>query len=600
MKSMICTKESKVERSKWRLILFGILAFYMSVIGLSTHIFGHETLISLKNPILKTLSRSADADKPSVIERRNLLDLGDCQGTICSNGDDISNCTRNPNFEFACCVFEHDGEQFEFEDSPYCETKSGEICSARNLCVAELIPGFTVGAECLSYFESVGGIPFYTFLLLYIFLAQAIVCDDYFTYSLDQLADTFSLTSDVKGATFAAIGSSAPELFVSIADNVISNPPKSVGIGTIVGSAIFNILVIIGASAVVAGHKFSSLDLDWKPLTRDSLFYAISICALIGVAVSGNEAKVYEGLFFILLYILYLTFLYFNEGIFKAVDITFNKKSVNGELPEDKIDDNEGNVSQASSNSRGSALAKGRVLEIEELEHYFSCFFWPMYETSDTTSNTYLSKLFGGGYKLWCKRGYYLFVLPINILFRFTIPDARYDLFCEDRGNKRNKRCKLYWTEFSMCIFWIAVLTHFLVFSAAKFGCLVGIDPAVMGLTILAAGTSIPDMITSVLLTLKGEGDAAVANSIGSNVFDILIGLGLPWALAGLIYSQPSGINTGELAVAISFLFGVLIILVLALFMTRFKLNIMIGSSLLVLYILYVLFELFLRKEILG
>ena len=50
-----------------------------------------------------------------------------------------------------------------------------------------------------------------------------------------------------------------------------------------------------------------------------------------------------------------------------------------------------------------------------------------------------------------------------------------------------------------------------------------------MGLTLLAAGTSVPDLLTSVIVARMGEGDMALSSSIGSNIFDILVGLPLPW-----------------------------------------------------------------------
>ena len=46
----------------------------------------------------------------------------------------------------------------------------------------------------------------------------------------------------------------------------------------------------------------------------------------------------------------------------------------------------------------------------------------------------------------------------------------------------------------------------------------------VMGLTFLAAGTSVPDLITSVLVAKQGKGDMAVSSSVGSNIFDVTIG----------------------------------------------------------------------------
>ena len=65
-----------------------------------------------------------------------------------------------------------------------------------------------------------------------------------------------------------------------------------------------------------------------------------------------------------------------------------------------------------------------------------------------------------------------------------------------------------------------------------------------MGITFLAAGTSVPDTIASVMVARNGYGDMAVSNSIGSNVFDILLGLGLPWFLSTTINPQGDESNT--------------------------------------------------------
>ena len=58
-----------------------------------------------------------------------------------------------------------------------------------------------------------------------------------------------------------------------------------------------------------------------------------------------------------------------------------------------------------------------------------------------------------------------------------------------------------------------------------------GIPDSIMGITFLAAGTSVPDAMASVMVARQGQGDMAVSNTIGSNVFDVLIGLALPWWL---------------------------------------------------------------------
>merc|ERR1712224_1057213 len=69
-------------------------------------------------------------------------------------------------------------------------------------------------------------------------------------------------------------------------------------------------------------------------------------------------------------------------------------------------------------------------------------------------------------------------------------------------------------------------------------GCNLNIEPLIMGLIFLAAGTSVPDALGSIAVAKQGEGDMAVANAFGSNVFDILLGLGVPWFLSTACMQQ--------------------------------------------------------------
>ncbi|KFM67147.1 putative sodium/potassium/calcium exchanger, partial [Stegodyphus mimosarum] len=68
------------------------------------------------------------------------------------------------------------------------------------------------------------------------------------------------------------------------------------------------------------------------------------------------------------------------------------------------------------------------------------------------------------------------------------------------------------------------------------------IRDTIMGLTFLAAGASIPDAISSLLVVRDGFGDMAVSNAVGSNVFDILLCLGLPWFLQTVVAEPGSKI----------------------------------------------------------
>ncbi|KAL1397173.1 hypothetical protein pipiens_000032, partial [Culex pipiens pipiens] len=101
------------------------------------------------------------------------------------------------------------------------------------------------------------------------FVALAIVCDEFFVPSLDVIIEKLGITDDVAGATFMAAGGSAPELFTSVIGVFVSF--DDVGIGTIVGSAVFNILFVIGMCALFSK---TLLTLTWWPLFRDCTFYS--------------------------------------------------------------------------------------------------------------------------------------------------------------------------------------------------------------------------------------------------------------------------------------------------------------------------------------
>lgn len=77
--------------------------------------------------------------------------------------------------------------------------------------------------------------------------------------------------------------------------------------------------------------------------------------------------------------------------------------------------------------------------------------------------------------------------------------------------------------------------SNFVVNSATYIASEIGISERMIGLTIIAFGTSLPELVTSVVATKKGEYDIAIGNVVGSNIFNIGIVLGLPVALFGSI-----------------------------------------------------------------
>jgi len=152
------------------------------------------------------------------------------------------------------------------------------------------------------------------------------------------------------------------------------------------------------------------------------------------------------------------------------------------------------------------------------------------------------------------------------------------------------KKEKGYQCTFILSIFWIGVICIFMVELAERIGCLIGIKSLFMGLTVLAAGTSVPDALGSIASAKRGMGDMAVANAIGSNVFDILIGLGLPWFLRGLIFNEEYMVLVDDLIIFIGILFSTIFITLLAFIFTRWKLGPILGKILLTAYIAFIFF----------
>ncbi len=84
--------------------------------------------------------------------------------------------------------------------------------------------------------------------ILYMFIALAIVCDEFFVPSLEIMAEEMQLSDDVAGATLMAAGGSAPELFTAFLGVFVAE--SDVGFGAIVGSAVFNVLFVISMCAL--------------------------------------------------------------------------------------------------------------------------------------------------------------------------------------------------------------------------------------------------------------------------------------------------------------------------------------------------------------
>ncbi|XP_041646321.1 sodium/potassium/calcium exchanger 1-like isoform X7 [Cheilinus undulatus] len=545
--------------------------------------------------------------------------------------------------------------------------------------------------------------------MVYMFAALAIVCDEFFVPALEVITDRLEISDDIAGATFMAAGGSAPELFTSLIGVFISH--SNVGIGTIVGSAVFNILFVIGMCAIFSREM---LHLTWWPLFRDVSFYILDLVMLI-VFFLDNKILWWESILLVLGYISYVSFMKFNSQIEKAVKTQINKhmsivKVWSAEEPEKESDapsapppapsaaapkaedkpkrESEPIAPQHSKLLTEPAEDKARLRQVRPVlqrggstaslhnTSLRSTIFQlmihtldPLGEGDDQKTVAEQSSAAGGaavepstsqplkteetrekkdeqteGSKAaavgsagaedgteddsggeesstssesedddgdkeeegkeeeeeneplsleWPetrrKQATYLFLLPIVFPLWLTLPDVR------------NPASKKYFSmTFIGSILWIGVFSYLMVWWAHQVGETVGISEEIMGLTILAAGTSIPDLITSVIVARKGLGDMAVSSSVGSNIFDITVGLPVPWLLYTLLHNgDPVKVSSNGLFCAIVLLFLMLLFVIISIAVCRWKMSRMLGLTMFVLYFVFLVLSVLLENRIL-
>ena len=407
-----------------------------------------------------------------------------------------------------------------------------------------------------------GGVVIHFLFAVYMFGALAVVCDDYFVPSLEQITDKLHMHSDVAGATFMAAGSSAPELFTSIIAVFITK--SDIGLGTIVGSAVFNILFIVAICGLFAG---SVLRLSRWPLLRDSMCYLLSIVALI-VVTHDKSVYWYEALVLVCMYLLYVLIMYFNQALESCFERLAGLSKGDSDIERISSDSEEGKslLKQDEEDRRNPADSQ----EDQEVRIIDQNNDSPFSVPQGLISRT-----------LW------IMALPVTCLFYVTIPDCR-----KDRWEN------WYLVSFFVSVVWIALLSYVLVWMVSIIGFTLGIPDVIMGLTFLAAGSSVPDGISSLIVARQGDGDMAVSNTIGSNVFDILLCLGVPWLLKTTVVDLGGHVDvlSGSIIYTSISLFGTVFLTILVVVLNKWYLNRCLGMIFLIFYLAFItvatLFEL--------
>ncbi|XP_051000888.1 sodium/potassium/calcium exchanger 3 [Acomys russatus] len=544
---------------------------------------------------------------------------------------------------------------------------------------------------------------------MYMFYALAIVCDDFFVPSLEKICEgaqgvrrdegtqelfcsqneanspvlslflvqRLHLSEDVAGATFMAAGSSAPELFTSVIGVFITK--GDVGVGTIVGSAVFNILCIIGVCGLFAGQVVA---LSSWCLLRDSIYYTLSVVALI-VFIYDEKVSWWESLVLVLMYLIYIIIMKYNACIHQCFETRAKGAGnmVNGLANNAEIDDSSNCDATVVLLKKANFHRKASVIMVDELlsayphQLSFSEAGLRIMITSHFPPKTRLSMasrmLINERQRLINSRAYANgeSEVAIKIPVKHAVENGTGPSSAADRGANGTRRddivgeadneteneiedndnhenddeeeeedddddegpytpfdppsgkletvkwaftwplsfvlyftvpncSKPHWEKWFMVTFasstlWIAAFSYMMVWMVTIIGYTLGIPDVIMGITFLAAGTSVPDCMASLIVARQGMGDMAVSNSIGSNVFDILIGLGLPWALQTLAvdYGSYIRLNSRGLIYSVGLLLASVFVTVFGVHLNKWQLDKKLGCGCLFLYGVFLCFS---------
>jgi len=125
-----------------------------------------------------------------------------------------------------------------------------------------------------------------------------------------------------------------------------------------------------------------------------------------------------------------------------------------------------------------------------------------------------------------------MWMTHLGLRDRNRTPDPLVAEFTEEIPVDMRLPVALSWLLLGLIV--LLASSRMLVWGAVGIAEAIGVSDLVIGLTIVALGTSLPELAASVMSALKGEHDIAVGNVIGSNLFNLLGVLGLPGVLAPL------------------------------------------------------------------
>ncbi|PIA54041.1 hypothetical protein AQUCO_00900547v1 [Aquilegia coerulea] len=472
----------------------------------------------------------------------------------------------------------------------------------------------------------------YSLLILWLVILFYILghtASNYFCSSLESLSGALKLSPTIAGVTLLSLGNGANDVFASLV-SFMGDGTGGVGLNSILGGAFFVSCIVVGVISITIGKR--QVSVDKSSFIRDVLFLIFSLCSLLVILIIG-KINIWGAFCFISLYVVYVLVVSTShlrrnsqESLFDVSPILpTSTKNYFGDLPgENKLD--RPLLSYIGEDEKLVSPDRGYIEDGNEKAR-----------TSCNTFNSSISYYF-------CKL-LYILELPLYLPRRLTIPviseerwskpcavisvtlapvllavlwnsqrgsmDTRTGLvinlvgglvgivfgivaFVSTKSSRPPKRCKLPWLVggFLMSVTWSYIIAEELVSLLVSLGNIFGISPSILGLTLLAWGNSLGDLIANGAMAMNGGSDGvqvAISGCYAGPIFNTLVGLGLSlvfscWSEYPSSYIIPKDSSLYEtLAFFISGLLWALIILP----RKQMRLDRVLGVGLLAIYLCF-------------
>ncbi|NP_001145820.1 putative sodium/calcium exchanger family protein [Zea mays] len=387
--------------------------------------------------------------------------------------------------------------------------------------------------------------------LVVLFYLLGDTASEYFCASLEGLSAALRLPPAVAGVTLLSLGNGAPDVFasvVSFASGDGGGAGVGVGLSSALGGALFVSTVVAGAVALAAVGARGGVVVEWRGFVRDICFLLLALCYLLAVLVSG-ETTVWVAASFVSLYAGYVVLVWTSHCCAEK-----GKPAAAAGLSAPLLhddDDDGGGPSLPSHSSKTEGTSRARAM----LHCVAGALCMPLYLPRRLTIPDIAGHRWSRPYAVASAA-----LAPVLLAFTWTSqrhnPLSSHSLAVlaggallglllaalaaattDARSPPRGRRRRVPWLAagFVMSVLWAYTLARELVALLVAIGYVVGIKPSVLGVTVLAWGDSLGDLVSNVAMAVHGGpggAQTAVSGCYAGPLFNTVVGLGLSLALA--------------------------------------------------------------------